>query len=101
KMAAVSLTESGSGQPEAGQTVNTPDSGNPQTAIGNPHFQSLDAFRPILARSPEPQVMEAQRREFFAQLHRWSRQDYAVHLFCNNEGERQRLAEIWNEYGFD
>jgi transcription-repair coupling factor (superfamily II helicase) len=69
--------------------------------VGDPlQFQSLDAFRPILERAPDLQVAEAQRQEFFSQLHRWSRQGYAVHLFCNNEGERQRLQEIWQEYGF-
>src|SRR5262249_11975154 len=34
-------------------------------------------------------------------LHRWLRQAYAVHVVCNNEGERQRFEEIWREYGFD
>src|SRR5207247_4768819 len=66
----------------------------------NLHFQSLDAFRPIVGRAPEPPVAEAQRREFFAQLHRWARQGFAVHVFCNNEGERQRFQEICREYGF-
>jgi len=63
------------------------------------HFQSLDIFRPIGERRPEPHIAEAQRREFFGQLHRWLRQGYAVHLFCNNAGERQRFEEIWREYG--
>jgi transcription-repair coupling factor (superfamily II helicase) len=63
-------------------------------------FTSLDAFRPLADRMPEPQIAEAQRREFFQQLHRWLRQDYAVHVFCNNDGERQRFTEIWKEYGF-
>ena len=35
----------------------------------------------------------------FGQLHRWLRQGYAVHVFCNNDGERQRFDEIWEEYG--
>jgi transcription-repair coupling factor (superfamily II helicase) len=61
---------------------------------------SLESFRPIIERTPELQVAEAQRREFFAQVHRWLRQDYAVHVFCNNQGERQRFNEIWAEYGF-
>ncbi|MSR43528.1 MAG: transcription-repair coupling factor [Pedosphaera sp.] len=61
---------------------------------------SLDAFRPLGTRAPDQQIAEAQRREFFAQLHRWSRQNYEVHVFCNNEGERQRFGEIWQEYGF-
>ncbi len=64
-----------------------------------PQFESLDAFRPLADRPPEPQVAETQRREFFAQLHHWIRQCYAVHVFCNNEGERQRFTEIWEEYG--
>ncbi|HEX7617584.1 MAG TPA: transcription-repair coupling factor, partial [Verrucomicrobiae bacterium] len=69
----------------------------PQSEICNPHFDSLDAFRPLAERAPEPQVAEAQRREFFQQLHRWLRQDYAVHVFCNNDGERQRFEEVWRE----
>jgi len=68
--------------------------------FGVPLFASLDAFRPLAERAPEPQVAEAQRREFFQQLHRWLRQDYAVHVFCNNDGERQRFGEIWREHGF-
>ncbi len=71
----------------------------PHSTLGTLRFASLEAFRPLAERAPEPQVAEAQRREFFAQLHRWLRQDYAVHVFCNNEGERQRFTEIWAEYG--
>ncbi len=63
--------------------------------------ESLDAFRPVTSRAPDPAVAEAQRREFFAQLHRWLRQGRAVHLFCNNDGERQRFTEVWAEYGFN
>jgi transcription-repair coupling factor (superfamily II helicase) len=65
----------------------------------NPQFQSLDAFRPLGERVPDPQIAEAQRREFFNQLHRWLRQGHAVHVVCNNDGERQRFEEIWNELG--
>jgi transcription-repair coupling factor (superfamily II helicase) len=65
-----------------------------------PHFASLDAFRPLADRMPEPQIAEAQRRDFFQQLHRWLRQDYTVHVFCYNDGERQRFEEIWMEFGF-
>jgi transcription-repair coupling factor (superfamily II helicase) len=73
--------------------------GIPHSAPRTPRFESLEAFRPLPERAPEPQVAEAQRREFFAQLHRWLRQGYAVHVFCNNDGERQRFTEIWDEYG--
>jgi len=66
-----------------------------QSAMPAPQFQNLDAFRPLAGRAPELQIAEAQRREFFNQLHRWLRQGYAVHVFCNNDGERQRFEEIW------
>ncbi|MBA4149541.1 MAG: transcription-repair coupling factor [Verrucomicrobia bacterium] len=62
-------------------------------------FRSLEIYRPIGDRPPEPQIAEVQRREFFGQLHRWLRQDYSVHVFCNNEGEKQRFEEVWMEYG--
>ncbi len=60
-------------------------------------FGSLEAFRPLAERAPEPQIAERQRREFFQQLQRWLRQDFAIHIFCNNDGERERFKEIWNE----
>jgi len=63
-------------------------------------IHSLEAFRSMDRRTEEPQVVEAQRREFFAQLHRWRRQDHSVVVLCNNEGEQQRLEELWREYGF-
>jgi transcription-repair coupling factor (superfamily II helicase) len=69
----------------------------PHSTPRAPQFASLDAFRPLAERAPEPPIAEARRREFFQQLHRWLRQDYAVHVFCNNDGERQRFGEIWNE----
>ncbi len=62
-------------------------------------FESLDAFRPLGVAAPEPEIAAAQRRAFFGQLHRWLRQGYAVHVFCNNDGEQQRFEEIWTEYG--
>jgi len=62
-------------------------------------FLGLEVFRPIGNRAPEPPVAEAQRKEFFSQIHRWARQGYAVNIFCNNDGERQRFGEIWWEYG--
>src|SRR5207302_1673747 len=34
-------------------------------------------------------------------LHRWLRQHYSVHVFCNNDGERLRFHEIWAEYGLE
>jgi transcription-repair coupling factor (superfamily II helicase) len=98
--ASVELTE------EAGVEESNPQSATPinrehatKVGVRNPQFQNLDAFRPLGERAPELPVAEAQRREFFNQLHRWFRQDYAVHVFCNNAGERQRFDEIWQELG--
>jgi transcription-repair coupling factor (superfamily II helicase) len=84
--------------PKAGDRAQAParEDARPTT----PHFASLDAFRPLADRMPEPQIAEAQRRDFFQQLHRWLRQDYTVNVFCNNDGERQRFGEIWKEHGF-
>jgi transcription-repair coupling factor (superfamily II helicase) len=78
-----------------------PGAGSPEPAKKRMtvDVQSLDAFRPMAEKALEPIIAEAQRREFFDQLHRWLRQDYAVHVFCNNDGERQRFQEIWEEYG--
>ena len=57
-------------------------------------FASLDAYRPLSERAPDPQIAEANRREFFGQVHRWLRQKYDVRIFCNNDGERQRFLVI-------
>jgi transcription-repair coupling factor (superfamily II helicase) len=70
-----------------------------EPAQHNVPFASLEAFRPLAERSPEPQIAEVQRREFFNQVHRWLRQGYLVQVFCNNAGEQQRFAEVWQEYG--
>ena len=67
--------------------------------LAAPLFASLDAFRPLAERAPDPQIVDIQRREFFAQLERWRRQAFSVHVFCNNDGERQRFEEIWQELG--
>ncbi len=73
-------------------------------AEGEPSSVSLDwhgleSFRPLTERGADPQVADVRRREFMHQLHRWLRQGTAVHVACNNDGERQRFSEIWAEYG--
>ena len=102
KFTAVELTDGElDGTPSTrSASSNDTDNQHAEQVIGAPLFASLDAFRPLAERAPEPQVAEAQRREFFQQLHRWLRQDYAVHVFCNNDGERQRFEEIWKDLGF-
>ncbi len=64
-------------------------------------LESLDAFRPLTERAPEPQMAETLRREFFVQVHRWLRQGYEVHTFFNSDGEKQRFLELWNDYGLN
>lgn len=84
---------------KAAVASNPNDAQTPETVPASPLFGSLDAFRPLAERAPEPQIAEIQRREFFQQLHRWLRQHYRVYIFCNNIGERQRFEEIWKELG--
>ena len=82
--------------------IDVTEADSPQAALHDElhlNLSSLESFRPIVERAPDVQVAEAQRREFFNQLHRWLRQGYAVHVFCNNKGEQQRFGEIWMEYG--
>ena len=62
-------------------------------------MQGLEVFRPIGERAPDPQIADVQRRDFFQQMQRWLRQEYGVHVFCNNDGEKQRFAEVWQDYG--
>ena len=106
----ISELEAGS---QVGEGVVVPDTGvepgdasdrMPAAASGSSSsaplsFLSLEVYRPLRGRAPEPQIAETQRREFFVQLHRWLRQGFSVHIFCNNDGERQRFGEIWEEYG--
>ena len=66
---------------------------------GSTSFENLDAFRPLGDHAPDPQIADAQKREFFAQMHRWIRKEYDLRVFCNNDGERQRFLEIWQELG--
>jgi transcription-repair coupling factor (superfamily II helicase) len=68
----------------------------PQSHI-NLRLASLDAFRPLDTRSPEPEVAEQMRRVFFEQMQRWIEEGCALHVFCSTDGERQRFEELWRE----
>ena len=68
----------------------------PQSYI-NLRLASLDAFRPLDTRSPEPEVAEQMRRSFFEQMQRWVEEGYALHVFCSTDGEKQRFEELWRE----
>jgi transcription-repair coupling factor (superfamily II helicase) len=95
----IELTDTNGSPSSSPVSLIAPESQRAEPVLGVPLFSSLDVFRPLAECAPEPQIAEAQRREFFQQLHRWRRQDYAVHVFCNNDGERQRFEEIWNDLG--
>ncbi|MCX6909974.1 MAG: transcription-repair coupling factor, partial [Verrucomicrobia bacterium] len=62
-------------------------------------INSLEAYRPISGGLPEAGVAEQERKKFFTQLRMWTEQDYEVFVFCNNDGERQRLKEILPLHG--
>jgi len=78
---------------ERGTIVEVRESGD------SPPFQGLDVYRPLGESSGDPQIADAQRREFFSQLHRWLRNGYEVWVVCGTEGELQRFDELWTEYG--
>jgi len=84
---------------EVGAVEGNDVTGDPAGSEPDTFLASLDAYRPLGERAPEPQIAEAQRREFFHQLHRWARQEYAIFVFCNNDGERQRFEEVSQELG--
>ncbi len=71
------------------------------SSLAQVSFSGLEAYRSADERGLEPQIVEARRRDFLGQLHRWMRQGRETLVFCNNEGERDRFLEIWNDCGFD
>jgi transcription-repair coupling factor (superfamily II helicase) len=71
---------------------------DPPAAYINLHLASLDAFRPLDTRSPEPEIAEQMRRSFFEQMQRWIAEGYSLQVFCSNDGEKQRFEELWREY---
>ena len=42
-------------------------------------------------------VDEGRRQQFFKQLREWRSQDWCTYIFCNNEGEVERLRELLPE----
>ncbi len=71
---------------------------DPPAAYINLRLASLDAFRPLDTRSPEPEIAEQMRRSFFEQMQRWSAEGFSLQVFCSNDGEKQRFEELWREY---
>lgn len=99
--AVLGKTEHASGEVALEQSSPGPERSSVETEPANvgPIFDSLESYRPLTRKALEPHIAETQRREFFNQMHRWLRQGYELHVFCNNDGERQRFEEIWQEYG--
>lgn len=60
-------------------------------------LEPMDAFRPIPNTPPPPEVEAHQRKEFFAQMHRWLRQRLNLYVFCETEAELARFRELWAE----
>lgn len=73
----------------------------PGDALPSVSIESLEAFRSLTGKAPEPQIAEVQRKEFFGQIHRWCRQRYRVALVLGSDGEEERFREIWREFEFD
>ncbi len=59
---------------------------------------SLDAYRPLDTRAPDPAVAETMRAAFFDQMQRWLAEGYRLHVLCSTEGERQRFEELWRDF---
>jgi len=68
----------------------------PEEAI-NLRLTSLEAFRPLDTRAPEPEVAEQMRRAFFGQMQHWIDEGYSLHVLCSTDGEQQRFVELWRE----
>ncbi len=63
----------------------------------NLRFASLEAFRPLDTRAPDPEIAEQSRRAFFDQMQRWASEGYSLFAFCDTEGEKQRFEELWSD----
>jgi len=64
----------------------------------NLRLGSLEAFRPLDTRQPEPEVATQLRRAFFDQMQRWLAEGYRLFAYCDTEGEKQRFEELWREH---
>ena len=71
---------------------------DPPDGYFNLRLVSLDAYRPLDTRAPVPEIAETVRGQFFAQMQRWVTEDYRLHVLCSTDGERQRFAELWQEF---
>jgi transcription-repair coupling factor (superfamily II helicase) len=55
----------------------------------------------VLSDTPlDPLIQESRRDLFLKQMRQWLDQEWDLRVFCNNEGEEQRLREILKEQNF-
>lgn len=101
RLTILEITETDETTPQCSGPDTHTEGASDQRTFVNLQLQNLEPYRPLCDRAPEPRIAEAQRREFFNQLARWLRQGYFLHVFCTNDGERQRFCELWTEYGLD
>ena len=70
-------------------------------SLFDPQMESMSHYRPMGTIRPEMPVMEAQRKDFMEQMHRWLRQGFTVVVVCHHEAEAHRFSEIWAEHRLD
>jgi len=64
----------------------------------NLRLASLEAFRPLDIRQPDPEIIAQSRRAFFDQMQRWIAEGYSLFAYCDTDGEKQRFDELWKEF---
>ncbi len=64
----------------------------------NLRLASLEAFRPLDTRAPDPEIAEQSRQAFFDQMQRWTGEGYSLFAFCDTDGEKQRFEELWRDH---
>ena len=65
--------------------------GNPAGGGANTPFH---AFEAVDLRAGDIVLSEAKRAEFFRQLRQWQDEAWSILVFCNNQGEIERLQEL-------
>jgi transcription-repair coupling factor (superfamily II helicase) len=64
----------------------------------NLRLASLEAYRPLDSRQPDPEIATQLRHAFFDQMQRWLAEGYRLFAYCDTDGEKQRFEELWGEY---
>ena len=63
------------------------------------HFQQFSAALAVAEFAAGDFVVDEIKRErFFAQLREWREQGWSVFVYCNNEGETEKMTAFVREY---